>query len=163
MIAPIMSEPSTDPPTVTLYTDGACSGNPGPGGWGYILRHETSKVEKEDSGGDPHTTNNRMEMQACIEGLSALTRCCRVLVISDSKYIVDGMMQWMPNWRANGWRRRQGTKFKPLKNADLWQKLAELGDEHEVTFEHGAGHAGHPENERCDELAVQACKAARPR
>ncbi len=135
---------------VTIYTDGACSGNPGPGGWGVILSYKGHK--KELSGGERQTTNNRMELTAVIEGLSALTRPCRVNVVTDSKYVVDAItLGWARKWRAQGWMRNK--KEKAL-NPDLWEALLNLLDRHEVTFTWVKGHAGHPENERCDELAV---------
>ena len=135
---------------VTIYTDGACSGNPGPGGWGVILSYKSHK--KELSGGERQTTNNRMELTAVIEGLSALTRPCRVNVVTDSKYVVDAItLGWARKWRAQGWMRNK--KEKAL-NPDLWEALLNLLDRHEVTFTWVKGHAGHPENERCDELAV---------
>lgn len=135
---------------VTIYTDGACSGNPGPGGWGVILSYKGHK--KELSGGERQTTNNRMELTAVIEGLSALTRSCRVNVVTDSKYVVDAItLGWARKWRAQGWMRNK--KEKAL-NPDLWETLLDLLDRHEVTFTWVKGHAGHPENERCDELAV---------
>ena len=137
---------------VTIYTDGACSGNPGPGGWGVILSYKGHK--KELSGGERQTTNNRMELTAVIEGLSALTRPCRVNVVTDSKYVVDAItLGWARKWRAQGWMRNK--KEKAL-NPDLWEALLNLLDRHEVTFTWVKGHAGHPENERCDALAVAA-------
>ncbi len=135
---------------VTIYTDGACSGNPGPGGWGVILSYKGHK--KELSGGERQTTNNRMELTAVIKGLSALTRPCRVNIVTDSKYVVDAItLGWARKWRAQGWMRNK--KEKAL-NPDLWETLLNLLDLHEVTFTWVKGHAGHPENERCDELAV---------
>lgn len=152
---------STSPaalPSVQLFTDGACSGNPGPGGWAYILRHPASGKEVEASGGASETTNNRMELQALIEGLAALKRRTRVEVVTDSEYVAKGCQQWMPGWKANGWKRREGKSLKPVKNEELWKKLDELLPQHEVTFTVVRGHAGHPENERCDVLAVAAAK-----
>ena len=135
---------------VTIYTDGACSGNPGPGGWGVILSYKGHK--KELSGGERQTTNNRMELTAVIKGLSALTRPCRVNIVTDSKYVVDAItLGWARKWRAQGWMRNK--KEKAL-NPDLWETLLNLLDLHEVTFTWVKGHAGHPENARCDELAV---------
>lgn len=135
---------------VELFTDGACSGNPGPGGWGCVLRF--GGVSKELSGGEAQTTNNRMELTALIEGLSALKYRCRVTVTSDSKYVIDAIQNgWAKKWRANGWMRNK--KDKAL-NPDLWETLLNLLDQHEVEFVWVKGHAGHPENERCDELAV---------
>ncbi|EEG31443.1 ribonuclease HI [[Clostridium] methylpentosum DSM 5476] len=135
---------------VDIYTDGACSGNPGPGGWGAILRF--GPHEKELSGGEPNTTNNRMELTAVIQALSALKESCEITIHSDSKYIIDAIQQgWAKKWRANGWMRNK--KDKAL-NPDLWGKLLDLLEEHQVTFHWVKGHAGHPENERCDQLAV---------
>lgn len=139
---------------VWIYTDGACSGNPGPGGWGTILKC-AGKV-KELSGGDAKTTNNRMELTAVIEGLSALKRPCEVVITSDSKYIIDAIqLGWAKKWQANGWMRN---KKDPAQNPDLWEKLLRLLEIHEVEFCWVKGHAGHPENERCDQLAVMESK-----
>ncbi len=146
---------------VILFTDGACSGNPGPGGWGYILRHPASGKEIERSGGEANTTNNRMEMLAVIEGLKSLTRPTTVEIVSDSKYVLQGLEEWMPRWKKNGWRRKEGNQFKPVKNVELWQELDQLVNQHKITFTYVKGHAGHPENERCDELAVAAVKKFR--
>ena len=146
-------------PFVQLFTDGACQGNPGPGGWGFILRHPASGKEKEGSGGKAETTNNQMELQAVIEGLQSLTTRSRVEVITDSTYVAKGCREWMPNWKKNGWKRRENKRLKPVKNVELWQELDELLSQHEVRFTVVKGHSGHPENERCDELAVaQATK-----
>ncbi len=141
---------------VKLFTDGACRGNPGPGGWGYILRHPATGTEKEASGGLKNTTNNQMELQAVISGLLALKRCSRVEVVTDSKYVADGCRSWRHNWKKNSWQRREGKRLKPVKNVELWKQLDELLSQHEVEFTVVKGHAGHPENERCDELAVEA-------
>ncbi len=141
---------------VVLFTDGACSGNPGPGGWAFILRHTPSGSEVEDSGSEGQTTNNQMELQAVIEGLQRLKRRSRVHVVSDSTYVLKGITEWIHNWKRNGWRRKSGDGFKSVKNADRWKKLDDLVGGHDVTFEHIRGHSGHPENERCDELAVEA-------
>ncbi len=143
-------------PRVHLFTDGGCSGNPGPGGWGYVLRHLASGKEKEDSGADENTTNNRMELIAVIQGLEALKRPCDVELFTDSVYVGKGMSEWMPKWKANGWRRREGKEWKPVKNLELWQRLDELITRHRVKYTRVAGHSGHPENERCDQLAVAA-------
>ena len=148
-------------PFVKIFTDGACSGNPGPGGWACILRHPGSGTEKEFSGGDPETTNNRMELQAVIYGLSQLTRPTRVEVITDSTYVAKGCESWMAGWKAKGWQRKEGKQLKPVKNVEYWKKLDELLARHQVTFTVVKGHSGHPENERCDELAVAAAEAAR--
>jgi len=143
-------------PEVTLYTDGACSGNPGPGGWAFILRHPASGSEKEGSGGEEETTNNRMEMLAVIRGLESLTRPAKVEIVTDSTYVMKGMLEWMRGWKRNGWRRKTKKGFEPLKNDDLWRELDELMETHEIKVTHVRGHSGHPENERCDELAVAA-------
>ena len=135
---------------VEIFTDGACSGNPGPGGWGVVLRF--GPHEKELSGGEANTTNNRMELTAAIEGLSALKESCNVLLVTDSKYVADGIMQgWAESWRKNGWRKADK---KPALNPDLWEKLLDLLEKHTVNIKWVKGHAGHPENERCDQLAV---------
>jgi len=141
---------------VVIYTDGACMGNPGPGGYGVVLLYDHHR--KELSGGFRRTTNNRMEMMAAIVGLQALNQPCEVTLHSDSKYLVDAMAQgWATKWQANGWKRN---KKDYAKNPDLWQQLLDLCNHHQVTFRWVKGHAGHPENERCDELAVAAAQAA---
>src|SRR5690606_1200165 len=145
-------------PAVQLFTDGACSGNPGPGGWAYILKHPASGNEREASGGAAQTTNNQMELQAVIAGLEALTRRSSVEVVTDSVYVAKGSSDWMPGWRKNGGRRREGRSLKPVKNVEYWQKRDELLSRHNVRFTVIKGHSGHPENERCDELAVAACE-----
>ncbi|MBL8670235.1 MAG: ribonuclease HI [Alphaproteobacteria bacterium] len=137
-----------DLPSVEIFTDGACSGNPGPGGWGAVLRY--GDAEKELSGGEAATTNNRMEMMAAIAALEALKRPSRVRLVSDSQYLRDGITQWIERWKRNGWL--TGDK-KPVKNIDLWQRLDALRTQHEVSFEWVRGHDGHPENERADALA----------
>ncbi|MGN0627738.1 MAG: ribonuclease HI [Oscillospiraceae bacterium] len=135
---------------VTVFTDGACSGNPGPGGWGAILRF--GEHEKELSGGEAETTNNRMELSAVIAALSALKEPCRVTVVTDSKYVSDAVtLGWAEGWRKKGWKRAGGA---PAQNPDLWEKLLNLLNVHEVKFVWVKGHDGHPENERCDRLAV---------
>jgi ribonuclease HI len=144
------------PPFVQLFTDGACSGNPGPGGWAYVLRHPVSGTEKEASGGAARTTNNQMELMAVISGLEALTRPSEVEVITDSVYVAKGCEEWLPNWKRNGWKRREKKSWKPVKNVELWQRLDALLAKHRVRFTVVKGHSGHPENERCDELAVAA-------
>ncbi len=143
-------------PFVRLFTDGACRGNPGPGGWAYILRHPKTGAEKEGSGGEALTTNNQMELQAVISGLEALQRRSSVEVVTDSSYVSKGSSEWLPGWKRNGWRRREGTQWKPVKNVELWQQLDQLLSQHDVRFSWIRGHAGHAENERCDELAVAA-------
>lgn len=150
-----MAEPKSEP-EVLLFTDGACSGNPGPGGWAYILRHLATGIEKEASGGERETTNNRMELQAVVEGLSALKRPVYVEILTDSEYVRKGLSEWMAGWKRNGWQRREQGKLKPLKNADLWKQLDELISKHQVKLTRVAGHSGHPENDRCDEMAVAA-------
>lgn len=135
---------------VTIYTDGACSGNPGPGGWGAILRYGT--IEKEMSGSEPSTTNNRMELLSVITALAALKERCHVDLYSDSKYVVDGITKgWAKSWRAKGWIK--GDK-QPAKNPELWERLLNLLDQHDVCFHWVKGHATNPYNNRCDELAV---------
>ncbi len=133
---------------VTIYTDGACSGNPGPGGWGAILVH--GETRKELSGGEPETTNNRMELQAAIEALNALKRPCKVALYTDSVYVRDGITKWIKGWQRNGWRT---AAKKPVKNAELWQALQAALKPHDIDWHWVKGHAGHPENERADELA----------
>ena len=140
--------------TVTLYTDGACSGNPGPGGWGAILSY--NGVEKELSGGEANTTNNRMELLAVISGLEALKETCRVDLYSDSKYVIDGLSKgWAVSWRKNGWRKADK---KPALNPDLWEVLLALTMKHDVRYHWVKGHAANPMNNRCDELAVSEWK-----
>ena len=146
-------------PNVILYTDGACKGNPGPGGWAFVLRHPQSGKEIERFGSEPDTTNNRMELLAVIEGLKTLTKPSSVELVSDSKYVLQGLEDWMPKWKQNGWRRKEGKQFKPVKNADLWQDLDRLITMHELTFCYVPGHSGHHYNERCDELASLAARA----
>ncbi|MFV1967764.1 MAG: ribonuclease HI [Pirellulaceae bacterium] len=141
---------------VQLFTDGGCSGNPGPGGWGFVLRHEATGKEMEKSGAERETTNNRMELTAVVRGLEALKRPCRVRLFTDSVYVGKGLTEWMAKWKANGWRRREGKAWKPVKNEDLWRRLDELISKHPLTYTRVAGHSGHPENDRCDELAVAA-------
>ncbi len=143
-------------PQVQLYTDGGCSGNPGPGGWAFILRHPASGKEIERAGGERETTNNRMELTAVIRGLEALTKPTDVELLCDSEYVGKGLTTWMKSWKANGWMRREGGQKKPVKNEDLWRKLDELVQQHRVRYVRVAGHSGHPENDRCDELAVAA-------
>lgn len=135
---------------VIIYTDGACSGNPGAGGWGTILDYMGKR--KELSGGDGHTTNNKMELTAVIEGLKALKEPCEVTVVTDSQYVANGInLGWAKSWKANGWRKKDK---KPALNSELWDELLTLCEKHIVTIEWIKGHAGHSENERCDEMAV---------
>ncbi len=140
---------------VEIATDGACKGNPGPGGWGAILRVGDS--EKELSGGDPHTTNNRMELTAAIEALNTLTRPCTVKLSTDSKYVMDGLTKWVDGWKRNGWLT---ASKKPVKNAELWHALIAATERHEIEWVWVKGHAGHPDNERADTLASDAAVAA---
>lgn len=141
---------STELTQVELFTDGACSGNPGPGGWGAILR--CAGVEKELSGGEAETTNNRMELMAVINGLRALNQPCHVTITTDSQYVVNGITKgWAASWKANGWRKKDN---KPALNPELWDQLLTELSRHEYEFHWVKGHAGHPENERCDALAV---------
>jgi ribonuclease HI len=141
---------------VHLFTDGACSGNPGPGGWAFILRHPASGKELEQSGGERESTNNRMELTAVVRGLEALKRRSRVMLFTDSVYVGKGISEWLPKWKANGWRRKDGKKLVPIANEELWRELDTLLAKHEVRYTRVAGHSGHPENERVDELAVAA-------
>jgi ribonuclease HI len=148
-----MSQSQTEPkPEVTIYTDGACDPNPGPGGWGAVLLYDRKegRVEKELSGGAPDTTNNRMELTAAIEALRALKRPCRVRLRTDSEYLRRGITEWMPRWLATGWKKGR------IKNQDLWQELNALVGEHEVMWEWVKGHAGDVYNERVDSLARKA-------
>ncbi|NRG19784.1 ribonuclease HI [Rhizobiales bacterium] len=142
--------------SVTIFTDGACSGNPGPGGWGVILRY--GEHEKELFGGEAETTNNRMELTAAIQALEALKRPCTVELYTDSNYVRNGITQWLHNWKRNNWRTADK---KPVKNADLWTALDEARNRHDVNWHWVKGHAGHPENERADELARQGMKPFR--
>lgn len=136
--------------TVELYTDGACSGNPGKGGWGAVLKYKD--IEKELSGGEPETTNNRMELTAVIMGLKSLREPCNVELTTDSKYVADGLGKgWAQSWKANGWRKKDK---KPALNADLWEELLALSEIHNINIHWVKGHAGHEYNERCDRLAV---------
>ncbi|HVA50096.1 MAG TPA: ribonuclease HI [Pirellulales bacterium] len=151
-----MPNPQTDLPHVLLYTDGACSGNPGPGGWAFILQHPNSGKELVASGGDPETTNNRMELTAVVRGLEALKSPSHVELLTDSVYVGKGLSEWLAKWKANGWRRREGKSLKEVKNEDLWRKLDELIARHSLQYTRVAGHSGHAENDRCDELAVAA-------
>ena len=141
-----MSEPAK--PDITIYTDGACSGNPGPGGWGAILI--SGEHRKELFGGERETTNNRMELMAAIEALDALKRSSNVVLHTDSTYVKDGITKWIHGWRRNGWRT---AAKKPVKNSELWQRLDEASKRHDIDWCWVKGHAGHPENERADELA----------
>lgn len=141
---------------VSLFTDGACSGNPGPGGWAFILRCNQTEKELERSDGVPETTNNQMELMAVIRGLEALKEPCEVTLFADSSYVLQGMQNWMAGWKSRGWKRKDGSKLVPVKNVELWMELDQLMQSHRIEFQHVKGHSGHLENERCDELAVTA-------
>ena len=143
-------------PDVEIFTDGACKGNPGPGGWGAILR--ANGRERELSGGEPLTTNNRMELMAAIEALNALKRPCHVQLYTDSNYVRDGITRWIHGWRRNGWKTADR---KPVKNAELWQALLDATSPHRVDWHWVKGHAGHPENERADALACAEAEKRR--
>jgi len=147
-------------PFVMLYTDGACSGNPGPGGWAYVLRHPASGATREDSGGEARTTNNRMELTAVIEGLRALSSPSRVEIHADSQYVLNGLREWMDGWKKRGWTRSRSRQ--PVLNVELWQELDRLRALHDLSYHWVKGHSGHPENERCDELARAEIARFRP-
>ncbi len=138
---------------VAIFTDGACKGNPGPGGWGVLLRMGTH--EKELSGGEAQTTNNRMEMTAALQGLSALIEPCDVTLYTDSRYLIDGMTKWIEGWQKRGWK---NASKKPVRNADLWHELIAAAAPHSIAWEWVRGHSGHPENERVDRLASDAAE-----
>ncbi|ANY21311.1 Ribonuclease HI [Tsuneonella dongtanensis] len=140
---------------VEIFTDGACKGNPGPGGWGALLR--MGRHEKELSGSDPATTNNRMEMTAAIRALEALIEPCQIVLHSDSKYVLDGITKWVHGWQRNGWK---NASKQPVRNADLWHELIAAAKPHKIEWVWVRGHNGHPENERVDALAVLAAEAA---
>ena len=137
--------------TVQIFTDGACKGNPGPGGWGAILRYRDN--EKELNGYDPKTTNNIMELTAVIEALKSLSRSCTIVITTDSNYVKDGITKWIHNWKLKGWKT---AARKPVKNKGLWIALDELAENHDITWKWVKGHSGHPENERADDLANEA-------
>ena len=137
--------------SVEIFTDGACKGNPGPGGWGAIIR--SGEHEKELSGGEPLTTNNRMELLAAIRALEALKRPCQVVLMTDSNYLREGITKWIHGWRKNGWRTADK---KPVKNAELWQELIDAAEPHSIEWRWVKGHSGHPENDRVDRLACDA-------
>ncbi len=148
-----MTDSRNELPVVELHTDGACSGNPGPGGWAFILKHPSSGKTREESGGEPGTTNNRMEMRAVIEGLRALSRPSCVDLYSDSQYVLNGLKDWLKGWKAKGWKTADR---KPVKNQELWMELDTLVQRHNVRFHWIRGHNEHPENEKCDAMAVAA-------
>jgi ribonuclease HI len=150
-----MSDVTAELSKVEIATDGACKGNPGPGGWGVIIRSGTR--ERELSGGESLTTNNRMELTAAIEGLNALKRPCRVTLSTDSRYVMDGLTKWIKGWQKNGWKT---AAKQPVKNADLWQALLAAAKPHRIEWLWVKGHAGHPDNERADKLASDAAVAA---
>ncbi|MBL8567797.1 MAG: ribonuclease HI [Phreatobacter sp.] len=152
-----MTATKTPARRVEIFTDGACSGNPGPGGWGAILRY--GETQKEMSGGEAVTTNNRMELLAAINALEALKRPSQVDLHTDSQYVKNGIMSWIHGWKRNGWKTADK---KPVKNADLWQRLDDVSDLHEVTWHWVKGHAGHAENERADELAREGMAPFKP-
>lgn len=141
---------------VEIFTDGACKGNPGPGGWGVLLRR--GQNEKELCGGEADTTNNRMEMTAVVRGLTALIEPCQVTIYTDSRYVIDGMTKWIEGWQKRGWI---NASKKPVRNADLWHDLIEAAATHEISWEWVRGHSGHPENERVDRIASDAAERAR--
>ena len=143
--------------TVFLYTDGACKGNPGKGGWGVLMRYGSH--EKELFGGEAHTTNNRMELTAIIQGLAALKRPCAVVIYTDSQYVKNGMEKWIHGWKKNGWKT---AAKQPVKNEDLWQQLDQLAAQHQIQWQWVRGHAGHAENERADALANQGVASVSP-
>ena len=147
----------TQDKTVSLYTDGACKGNPGKGGWGVLMRYGSH--EKELFGGEAHTTNNRMELTAIIQGLAALKRPCAVVIYTDSQYVKNGMEQWIHGWKKNGWKT---ASKQPVKNEDLWQQLDRLAVQHQIQWQWVRGHAGHTENERADALANQGVASVEP-
>ena len=147
----------TQDKTVSLYTDGACKGNPGKGGWGVLMRYGSH--EKELFGGEAHTTNNRMELTAIIQGLAALKRPCAVVIYTDSQYVKNGMEQWIHGWKKNGWKT---AAKQPVKNEDLWQQLDQLAAQHQIQWQWVRGHAGHTENERADALANQGVASVEP-
>ena len=147
----------TQDKTVSLYTDGACKGNPGKGGWGVLMRYGSH--EKELFGGEAHTTNNRMELTAIIQGLAAIKRPCAVVIYTDSQYVKNGMEKWIHDWKKNGWKT---ASKQPVKNEDLWQQLDRLAAQHQIQWQWVRGHAGHAENERADALANQGVASVEP-
>ncbi|MBF0405970.1 MAG: ribonuclease HI [Candidatus Riflebacteria bacterium] len=151
----MISDKNSDLPVVEIFCDGACKGNPGPGGWGTLLRSDGK--EKELSGYESNTTNNRMELKACLNGLKSLTKPCRIKITTDSQYLAKAFNNgWLAKWQKNGWRTADKS---PVKNKELWEELVAETSKHQVEWLWIKGHAGHSENERCDKLAVEACKA----
>lgn len=153
-----VGEKAPSRPTVELFTDGACSGNPGPGGWAFILKHPATGKLLKQAGGEPGTTNNKMELLAVIKGLTALSRPSNVELFSDSQYVLKGLSEWIDSWKKRGWKT---ASKEPVKNQDLWQTLDELRAKHHLKFHWVRGHAGHPENEECDRMAVEAIETVR--
>ncbi len=151
-----MGKAQTAGTEVQLFTDGACSGNPGPGGWAFLLRHPASGKSLERAGAEAETTNNRMELTAVVRGLEALRCAATVELVTDSAYVGKGLSEWLPKWKANGWRRREGDRWAAVKNEELCAQLDALLEKHRVRVTLVRGHSGHPENDRCDELAVAA-------
>jgi ribonuclease HI len=149
------ADPAADRPHVQVFTDGACLGNPGPGGWAYIIRNPQTGDEVEDSFGVEKTTNNRMELSAVIEAVRALPGPSTIELIGDSEYVLKGLTEWMPGWKRRGWRK---SNKAPVMNADLWQELDQLLQDHQLKVQWVRGHTGHPENERCDHLASTAAE-----
>ena len=147
----------SDLPRVEIATDGACKGNPGPGGWGAVLRY--GNVEKDLSGSEPLTTNNRMELMAAIRALDALKRPSHIKLSTDSRYVMDGLTKWLKGWQRNGWKTASN---QPVKNADLWRELIAAAEPHRIDWQWVKGHAGHPDNERADRLASDAALTNRP-
>ena len=158
----MMSAEKKKTPEVLLFTDGACSGNPGPGGWAYILRHPETGRETSAPGSEADTTNNRMELTAAVQGLQQLKRPTCVELVTDSVYVGTGLSDWLPKWKKQGWKRKERGRLVAVKNEDLWRELDRLAASHSVVFQHVAGHSGHPENERCDEMAVAAYQPLLP-
>ena len=153
------SSPCRELPEIKLFANGACSGNPGPGGWSFIISNPATGDSQEGSGAELATTNNRMELLAVIRALETLDYSASIELLTDSEYVGKGITEWMPNWKINGWRRRERNRFVPVKNDDLWQRLDQLLQRHRLRFTHVPGHSGHIENMRCDLLAVDAYRA----
>lgn len=154
------SEPTQQTlPEIQLFADGACSGNPGPGGWSFLIRYPSTGNIQEGSGAVPATTNNRMELLAVIRALESLDQPFSIELLTDSQYVGKGITEWMPSWKQNNWRRRERNRLVPVKNEDLWRQLDHLLQRHRLRFTHVPGHSGHPENIRCDFLAVSASRS----